>query len=439
MPSDVLIVGGGVAGLTAALAAAEELDRISAGPASIELIEAGSSPGGAALLSAGSLWTFPDTVGYLARCTGADEALAARTVAGHPATVRWLRDRGVEVTERGPSLYGVDATFQLQPGQAVARLTELVQARVTVSLGETVVEFVKSDAGFSARTDTGRQVSARTVVLATGGIHSDEDMLRAAGLDHYVALPVRNRRPGGNGVRLAVALGARLTGTSDGIYGHLVPAGVAGGETVSPLAAQYQSYAGVLIGLDGRLIAGPGRDDHDLNRIVAREPQRGAVLFYDSTAAPPRILKVVGGTSWAADRAAFAREHGRRAAEADSLHGLLDAIAEWGLPTLDNEALATLASVLLVPPFEAVAVEPSLTHAGAGVAVDGSLEVEGADGIFAAGQDIGRGFGDGYGGGLSFAMTMGIAAGAGAARRAAGQDPRLAASDGAASASTLRS
>jgi hypothetical protein len=70
--------------------------------------------------------------------------------------------------------------------------------------------------------------------------------------------------------------------------------------------------------------------------------------------------------------------------------------------------------------------------------VDGALEVEGAGAVFAAGQDIGRGFGDGYGGGLSFAMTTGIAAGVGAARRAAGQDHRSAASDGAATASSLQ-
>jgi glycine/D-amino acid oxidase-like deaminating enzyme len=437
VPGDVLVIGGGVAGLTAALAAAGNPGRAGAGTASVELIEASGSPGGAALLSAGSLWTYPDTATYLERCPGADEALAAQAVAGFPATVRWLRDRGVAVTERGPSLYGADSTFQIQPAQAVARLADLARERVTVRLGEKVTGLTRDGAWFTARTDAGRQASARTVVLATGGIHSDQDMLRAAGLGHYAGLSIRNRRPGGNGVRLAVALGARLAGTLDGIYGHLVPAGVSGGDAVSPLAAQYQSHAGVLTGLDGRLIAGPGRDDHDLNRIVAREPQRGAVLFYDTAAAPPRILKVVGGTSWAADRAAFARQHGRRAAEAGSLRGLLDAIAPWGLPAPGGQALAALASALRVPPFDAVEVEPSLTHAGAGLAVDGALEVEGAAGLFAAGQDIGRAFGDGYGGGLSLAMTTGIAAGAAAARHAAGHAVRLA-PGGAAGASSPR-
>lgn len=420
MPRDVLVVGGGLAGLTAALAAAEEFERRDGSGGSIEVIEASDSLGGAAALSAGSLWTFPDAESYLARCAGADEALAHRAAAGLPSTVAWLRERGVQIADRGPSLYGVDATFGIDPAQAISRLSELVATRVTINLEETVVELAEDGETLVGSTHAGRRFEATTIVLATGGIHADAGLLRAAGLDHYVGLPLRNRGANGNGVRLAVKLGARLTGTPDGIYGHLVPAGIPADQVVSPLAAQYQSHAGVLAGMDGRLIAGPGRDDHDLNRLVAREPHRRAVLFYDAAAAPPRILKVVGGASWAADRAAFAREHGARAAQAVSLPDLLEAISGRGFPAISDGVVELLTSTLRIPPFTAVEVEPSMTHAGTGVAVDGALAVEGVSRIFAAGQDIGRGFGDGYGGGLSFAMITGIAAGAGAARTAMG-------------------
>lgn len=404
MSVDVLVVGGGVAGLSAAVAAVE------AG-ASVEVIEAGATFGGSALLSNGSLWTFGDVSTYLEHCPGADPRLAERTVTGLPVALGWLRDRGVVIQDRGPSLYGAESSYQVTPGQLVGRLLGDLRHRATMTAGQRVTAFESAPEGILVTTDAGREILAGSMVLATGGIHADSPMLIEAGLLHYVDLPIRNRPVSGDGVRLAIAQGARVVGTADGIYGHLVPTGLAPDEVTSPLAAQYQSYAGALIGLDGSLLASPGTDDHDLNRLMTRQTARRAVLFFDASAAPPRILSAVGGTSWAGDRAAFATAHGRHATSAATVAELLATVARWGLDALSADSTVAVTDALTVAPFAAVEVEPSITHAGAGISVDASLHAAGLDNVFVGGADIGAGFGDGYGGGLSFALTTGMAAG----------------------------
>lgn len=408
MSADVLVVGGGVGGLAAALAAAES-------GADVTLLEAGGQLGGAAQLSNGSVWTFSDLETYLEHCPGADPDLAGRVVAGLPATVHWLRAQGVAVRDRGPSLYGAERSYQVTPAQLVDQLSRALRARASVLTSRRVTEFDATQEGARAITDDRAETWSRTVVLATGGIHADASMLEAAGLSHYVGLPRRNRSRSGDGLRMALAQGASIGGTADGIYGHLVPTGLAEEDVRSSLAAQYHSYAGVLVGVDGSLLAGPGTDDHDLNRVVARLPAHRALLFFDNAAAPPRIHAVVGGTSWAGDRADFATTHGRRAATSASVGELVATVQSWGCAPLSPESRAALPDALRVAPFTVVEVEPSITHAGAGIRVDAALHAEGLSNVLVAGADIGNAFGDGYGGGLAFALTTGLAAG----RRAA--------------------
>ncbi|MFI6350085.1 FAD-binding protein [Streptomyces sp. NPDC050560] len=414
---DLVVVGAGPAGLAAALGAADEGARA-------EVVEGAPEPGGAAPLSNGSLWTFDSAETFLARCPGADPAVARRVTGGLGSVVAWLRREGVTVAERGPSLYGAATSHQVSPPELVAVLAAAVRARAALTTGDPVTGLARDGAGVRVVCASGREIAAGAVVVASGGIHGDPALLRAAGLGHYVGLPVRSRPRGGDGVRLATGLGATLAGTADGIYGHLVPAGLPPGEVTAPLAAQYHSSAGVLLGADGTVVAPVGTDDHHLNRALARTPERRGFLVHDIDAAPPLIRKPVGGASWAADRFAFASEHGARTARADTLGELLGALGTWGLPPLGAGARAAVAGVLRTPPFHAVEVTASITHAGAGLRVDDGLAVAGVRGVFAAGADIGGAFGDGYGGGLALALTTGLAAGRRAA--AAARDPRAA-------------
>lgn len=404
MPRDVAVIGGGVAGLSAALAAA-------ANGADVELIEGGPAVGGAALLSNGSLWTFDSVDRYLTRCPGADPVLAARVVTGFEPAVSWLRDLGMTVAERGPSLYGADRSYQVEPTELVGTLERAVRDRAAVAVDEPMSTLSITGSGVTVTTARGRRIEARTVVLATGGARADARVLRAAGVPHYVGLPSRNRPGGGDGVRVGLDLGGEIAGTRDGVYGHLVPTGLAAEAALSPLAAQYQSWSGVLVDAHGDLVGRPATDDHDLNRELTRRPERRGVLFYDSRARPPRIRSAVGGTDWAADRYAFAEAGGRHAVRSGNVDDLLAAVRGWGVPAVTTAARAAMSATLQYAPFFAVEVEPSMTHSGAGLRVDETLQATGLHGVLVAGQDIGGGFGDGYGGGLAFAITTGIGAG----------------------------
>jgi NADPH-dependent 2,4-dienoyl-CoA reductase/sulfur reductase-like enzyme len=87
---DVLVVGGGMAGLAAAMVAAENGARVL-------VIEKGSRPGGSAALSVGMFWAVPDV-----------ETLRRRVPLGHPDLGRrGGRRRVVELDVRGRAGTGV--------------------------------------------------------------------------------------------------------------------------------------------------------------------------------------------------------------------------------------------------------------------------------------------------------------------------------------------
>jgi len=411
--ADLVVIGGGLGGLSAALAAAGRGIRVT-------LIERSRTLGGAVLLSAGSLWTFPTVDDYLAQCPEADPALARRVVSSLGGGVSWLRRLGVEVADRGRSVYGPSTSKRIDPVQLVDRLSAALMEQGEVRLGSPVTSIEPRDGAVHVASDDGA-VDARAVVVATGGVHADPGVLRSASLDHYVGLAVRNRPRSGDGVRIALAHGASLAGTADGIYGHLVPAGLPDELATEPLAAQYQSVAGVLITLDGELLVGPGARDHDLNRLVARVPGRRAVLLYDSAASPFQAGQAV--SAWATERTAFSAAHGERVASEPTMAALVREVAGWGV-AVQADALEVAERSLRTAPFTAVMVQPSITHAGVGIQVDASLRAVGLDRVYVAGADIGRAFGDGYGGGISFALTTGLAAGTEAAKAITGaRDP----------------
>jgi len=398
----VVVIGGGVAGLSAALAARQ------AG-AAVELLEPDRF-GGSALLSNGSLWTFTDRHDQTTHCPGMHAGVADLLRGQFAGMVQRLRDWGVVVRDRGPSLYGAATSFQVEPRQLVDAMSAAVSTGVTCRR-ERATALRSAGDGVVVTTDSGRQIHARRVVVSTGGIHDDDGLLAAAGLDHYRGLLARNRAHGGDGVGLIATAGGSLDGSPDGVYGHLVPDGLPAAEATSSLAAQYQSHAGMLVADDGTPLGGPGTDDHDLNRVLTRHPSRRGVLFFDAVASPPAIRSVVGGAQWASDRADFAEARGLPILRSTSTQSLIDDASRWFKAPLALTVRTALAAVLREAPFFAVRVQPSITHAGAGARVNHDLSAAGLPAVYVAGADIGRAFGDGYAGGLALALTTGIVAG----------------------------
>lgn len=92
-PVDLLVIGGGMAGLAAAARAAQ-------GGASVVLVEKAPATGGSALY-AGFIWTAPSVEVMREVNPAGDISLAARLVEGLPEAIDWVRSLGVDV---GPAV-----------------------------------------------------------------------------------------------------------------------------------------------------------------------------------------------------------------------------------------------------------------------------------------------------------------------------------------------
>ena len=90
---DVLVVGGGMAGMSAAMVAAE-------GGGRTLVIEKGSCPGGSAALSVGMFWAIPDFETLRQRVPLGDPELGSAVVEEYPVAVETIRQMGVSVGDR---------------------------------------------------------------------------------------------------------------------------------------------------------------------------------------------------------------------------------------------------------------------------------------------------------------------------------------------------
>src|SRR5690349_7432282 len=97
--SDLIVLGAGMAGLTAAAVAA-------AAGARVLVIERGAEIGGNAILSSGYLWTTVDMESFRRRCPAGDERLGRVVVEGFTAAAEWVRSTGATMSELRPALFG---------------------------------------------------------------------------------------------------------------------------------------------------------------------------------------------------------------------------------------------------------------------------------------------------------------------------------------------
>lgn len=90
---DVLVSGGGMAGLAAATVAAEAGARVL-------VVEKDLSPGGSAALSVGMFWAMPDTETLRRRVPLGDPDLGQAVVENYPSAVEVIREMSVSVGEQ---------------------------------------------------------------------------------------------------------------------------------------------------------------------------------------------------------------------------------------------------------------------------------------------------------------------------------------------------
>ena len=121
LAADVLVLGGGMAGLCAALSAAERGARVL-------VLEKGTRFGGSMALSNGIVWSFMRSEDVRARVPEGDPALQDLVVQELPAGMDWLVAHGVQLQPR-QEYFGYGHGRPASGPQMTAALCEAIEAR----------------------------------------------------------------------------------------------------------------------------------------------------------------------------------------------------------------------------------------------------------------------------------------------------------------------
>jgi succinate dehydrogenase/fumarate reductase flavoprotein subunit len=424
----VVIVGGGLAGLTAALRAAELGERVT-------LLEKGDRPGGSFLYSSGYIWSYVDLPTFRREAPGGD-ALLQRLILEHLGScLTWLEDEGGTLLSRetgNPLTFGA----RFDPEQTVQALVERLDASGGELLTDTAFEALRDDdagrvTGVLVRSSGGlRDYDAGAVILASGGFASDPELVGR----HIIGGPGRIRvrahpRSTGDGFRAALRKGALASAGLDEFYGRNLPAHPAKftPEQFVEVSQLYGRYAVAINGL-GERYADEGADwsETALTRATAHQPGLYAWYVLDAAGLEGRVRE-----RRVNEMVETARRTGGSVLEAASLEELADELEEQGVPreaflrTIEEYNAAIDAGQEPTPsrtgksqslrsaPFVAVKVAPTITHTVGGLAVDAGCRVlrkedeEAIRGLYAAGVEVGGVSAGGYTSGLASALVFG--------------------------------
>lgn len=424
LEADLLVAGGGMAGLTAAATAAQAGARV-------VVVEKTAAVGGSAQLSGGMVWTARDAGVLDEACPDGDRELLQQLLDGMDDLYAWIGSLGVHISEPAVVLeYGLGRRVDIQDYLSSCERV-VTEAGGRVHTSAQVYELCRSGTSVEGARVFARgeeiEVSAPWTLLATGGFQASADLLS----DHVHpnaphALLRSNRASEGDGLRMGLDVGARLSTPMNGFYGHLVSWPVSDWNPgLFTLLSQYHSGETLLVDQNGHMIANR-RNDHGNAQEVLRHPDAVALLVMDSrqraNQTPPTSERPL------IDRFAVAVENGARGASASDLVELGRQTAEWGyqcgsLPDTVQayNAMAPPEQRIIDPPFHALEVKAAVTATQGGLAINHQaqvLDAQGAPvpGLLAAGADAGGLFGQGYAGGLAAAGVFGRAAAATATR-----------------------
>jgi succinate dehydrogenase/fumarate reductase flavoprotein subunit len=426
---DLLVIGGGMAGLSAAAYAARN-------GAGVVLVEKGPAVGGSAAY-ARYIHTAP-TVDVMREVNpGADPKLASRLVKGYDGAIEWVRSLGVHMDELVP-LIGYSRGRRTDMPNYLLACEGLVIEHGELLVSSTVERLLLEDGavvGAAVRTAGGeeRVIRARSTLMASGGFGGDPEL--RAKLIHPLAgdLPLRaNVYSTGDGLRLGETAGAAFGPPDAGFYGHLIPSGIAYDPDEFRALSFYHSEHSILVNLDGRRFCDETIGDHLNTLDVLDQPEARALLIGDQRVRDEWMLTpyVKGGEPL--DRFQLARERGARAVLAEDIDELEALPEQWGYPrgavrdTVRefNEQCRTGkhspgrkrdAAPLVDPPYYVIEVIPAITHPYGGIRIDERARALDADGtpipgLFAAGADAGGVFYRAYAGGLASALVFGLEA-----------------------------
>jgi succinate dehydrogenase/fumarate reductase flavoprotein subunit len=431
-PVDLLVVGGGMAGLTAAASAATQGARVI-------LVEQGEQVGGSAIY-AGFAWTAPSPDVMAEVNPHGDPDLADVLLGGFARGVEWIRSLGVDCRPAVTVLrYGrghqFDTTHYLSACEQ--RIKEHGGEVLTRVRTESLLMDEGKVHGARCRLPDGSlwPIEARWTLLATGGFQGDP-VLRAQ-LIHPQAKDLQlraNPYSDGDGLRLGLSAGAAVGKPGAGFYGHLVPVGVALSDPSMfvDLALYYSEHA-LLFNLEGDRFVDETVGDHITTMALLAQPGARGLLVADAAVYREWIVgSYVEGVP-GIDKFALASRRGARCAVAENMEEFDLLPADWGYPgpkiraaiqAFNREIAAAKTPrpgrlharrVIAEPPFYVIEAAPAITFTFTGLLTDRQMRVRSGagglvPGLLAAGADVGGLYDRAYAGGLAPALVFGLTA-----------------------------
>jgi succinate dehydrogenase/fumarate reductase flavoprotein subunit len=338
-----LIVAGAGMAGLAAAARARELG------AEVVVYEKGDRPGGSMLLSSGMIWRYREWERFRDECPGGDEKLQRLVWERLDDDLDWLETQGARALHRETGTpFTSGARFD------TAALTRaLLQRAGAVRLEEPLTALPRGV----------------PVVLATGGFQGNQELVAQHITPEAPNLVLRaNPWSSGDGLRLALEAGAALSVGMDEFYGrNLAAAPHISSEDFVPLAQVYAKHVRVE-NLAGETYEPRMWSDIDVVQWTARQPGARAryVVPDEALDEPVRELTV---------------------------RDLVDAASNAGAPVERREGETV------------VGVVAAITTTLGGINVDDRAQA--ADGLFAAGADVGGISTGGWSSALASALVLG--------------------------------
>ncbi|MEV1066928.1 FAD-dependent oxidoreductase [Streptomyces sp. NPDC050263] len=443
---DLLVIGGGMAGLTAAA-------RVAAEGGSVVLVEKAERTGGSARF-AGFVWTTPTFEEMRRVNPDGDPELAAALVDGFADGVSWIRSLGVECRPPVPVL-GFGRGHQVDTNHYLDTCERLIRDRGQDVLTGTWTRSLVTENGVVKGADcllpdgSVRRIEAIWTLLATGGFQGDPSL--RAELVHPQAADIglrANPHSRGDGLVLGRAAGAAFGEKDAGFYGHLMPAGVplADPARFVELALYYSEHA-LLFDTTGERFVDETIGDHLTTMALLERPQARGLLVADARVHREWISASYVEGIPGVDKFQLCHRAGARSAVADSLEDFASMPEEWGYPgaairdriqefndcvggagatgTADANGGPTPGRLLDrrpldEPPFYVVEATPAITFTFGGLLIDAATHVlsttpdpdgrRPVPGLLAAGADAGGLYRRAYAGGLAPALVFALTA-----------------------------
>jgi fumarate reductase flavoprotein subunit len=458
---DVLVVGAGLAGFSAAVRAAED-------GADVVLIDKSDGPlgNGNILMASGSLRAGgkspkanPSELYQFVMSEGVAYPDLVRAWSENCGrAVDWLVSCGVGLTETGPGRIWLDQESEISLApvykkdvgrRALAKLKErfLKLGGRYLNSVEGLRLLVEDDhvSGLVGnRSGEENELRSRSTILSTGGFSANKEMVKQYIGLHADQCKLRgSKQCTGDGLRMAMEVGAKAVNLQY-FYGHLISRKALTDDRFWPYP-RLDSFVdeGVLIDQSGIRFVDEGRGDVAVANELARsnDPTGAALIFDFATwdAAKDDVfsksVKTPAPNPWLMDNGGDIFHHQTIEGLAQQLGvdaaNLAKTVDQYNRAVQTNNSSSlsvprTGKPKPLQPPYYGLKVVPGITFTMGGVLVNGQCEALNLDekpirGLYAAGDAIGGlmgGHRGGYTGGLMQAVVTGVLAGENAAKAA---------------------